>query len=95
MLSVVILSALLGIPTRAPVPAPASPQDPPVRVWLNYNGRYQLGDPVKVQARARNDGYLLVLHVNSDGRLRVLYPAGSGRRQLHPWREDLRDRRPR
>src|SRR5262249_11051401 len=76
MFSPLILSAVLGIPTSALVPAPASRQDPAIRVWLNDDGRYQRSDPVKVQVRARNDGHLLVLHVDPDGRLRVLFPLG-------------------
>jgi hypothetical protein len=78
MFSVLILSAVLGIPTSAPVPAPASRQDPEIRIWLNDDGRYQRGDPVKVQVRARNDGYLLVLNLDPDRRLRVLFPLDPG-----------------
>ena len=78
MFSVLILSAVLGIPTSALVPAPPSQQYPEIRIGLNDDGRYQRGDPVKVQVRARNDGYLLVLNVDPSGRLRVLFPLDPG-----------------
>ena len=78
MFSVLILSAVLGIPTSALVPTPPSHQYPEIRIWLNDDGRYQRGDPVKVQVGARNDGYLLVLNVDPSGRLRVLFPLDPG-----------------
>jgi hypothetical protein len=75
MLSALILSAaILGIPTGGPAPAAAWEDDPAIRIWLNSDGRYQRGDRANVQVKARDDGYLLVLHVDPDGRLRVLFP---------------------
>lgn len=77
MISVLLLSlALAGGPaeSRAAAPVPPGPDDPAVRIWLSDDGRYLRGDQVKVEVRTRNDGYLLVLHVDPDGRLRVLFP---------------------
>ncbi len=51
--------------------------DPPVRVWLNQDD-YQRGDRAKVYARALQDGYLVVLRADADGRVRVLYPLDPG-----------------
>ena len=51
-----------------------SDDDPAVRIWLNRNGRYRAGDRAKVQVQTRNDGYLIVLHVDPYNRLRVLFP---------------------
>jgi hypothetical protein len=51
--------------------------DPPVRVWLNQDD-YQRGDRAKVYVRAQQDGYLVVLRADADGRVRVLYPLDPG-----------------
>jgi uncharacterized protein DUF4384 len=74
MLSAVLLSALiLGTPPAA-MAAPASQDDPAIRIWLSNDGRYGRGDQAKVQVKTRDDGYLLVLNVDPDGRVRVLFP---------------------
>lgn len=52
--------------------------DPAVRIWLNRNGRYRVGDRAKVQVQTRGDGYLIVLHVDPYNRLRVLFPLDPG-----------------
>jgi hypothetical protein len=79
MLSTLLLSALaLG----GPAPAQATQDDPAIRVWLSDDGRYQRGDQAKVQVKTRDDGYLLVLNVDPDGRVRVLFP-------LDPQDDDL------
>jgi hypothetical protein len=75
MLSALALSALvLAHPTGAPAPAVAAQDDPAIRIWLSDDGRYQRGDAAKVQVKSREDGFLLVLHVDPDGHLRVLFP---------------------
>src|SRR3989475_8114225 len=43
--------------------------DPPVQVWLNHND-YARGDRAKVYARTQQDGYLVVLRADADGRVR-------------------------
>ncbi|HXE58431.1 MAG TPA: DUF4384 domain-containing protein, partial [Gemmatimonadales bacterium] len=52
--------------------------DPPIQIWLNNDRRFQRGDRARVEVRARDDGYLLLLHVDPDGRLRVLLPLDPG-----------------
>ena len=52
--------------------------DPPVQVWLNKNGWVQKGDRVKVYVRTDLDGYVVVLHAEPDGRIRVLFPVDPG-----------------
>jgi len=79
MLSALILSALvLGPPAATPAPAVASQDEPAIRIWLSDDGRYQRGDQAGVQVKTRDDGYLLVLNVDPDGRLRVLFPLDPG-----------------
>ncbi len=48
--------------------------DPPVRLWLSSHGDYAYGERAKVHARAAQDGYLVVLHADADGRVHVLFP---------------------
>jgi uncharacterized membrane protein YgcG len=48
--------------------------DPAIQLWINNDRTFLPGDHGKVQVRTRDDGYLLVLHVDPDGILRVLFP---------------------
>jgi hypothetical protein len=71
MFATVLLSLL------APVPAPAfavAPQDPPVRIELNNDRQFVRGEHGKVKIRTDDDGFLVVLHADPDGRVRVLFP---------------------
>ena len=64
--------ALLAL--LAPSPSSAVQNDPAIRITLNEAGRYERGDYAKVKVRVEDDGYLVVLHADPDGRVRVLYP---------------------
>ncbi len=70
MLTALLLTTL----TLAPVEAIPSAQEPPVKVWLSKRGDIKRGDRVKVYTRVDTDGYLLILHAEADGRIRVLFP---------------------
>ena len=48
--------------------------DPPVKVWLNHDNYFQRGDKARVNVRLADDGYVLVLRADADGRVRVLFP---------------------
>jgi uncharacterized membrane protein YgcG len=48
--------------------------DPPIQIWINNDRRFFPGERAKVQVRTEEDGYLLVLHADPDGYLRVLFP---------------------
>lgn len=65
-----LLSSQPVVSTSKPSADPA----PPVHVWLNSDGKYDLGDHAKVYARAAQNGYLLVLRADADGRVRVVFP---------------------
>ena len=66
---------VLGAPAgAAPPSAPRGGDDPAIQIWINNDRRFLPGDHAKVQVRTREDGYLLVLHVDPDGHLRVLFP---------------------
>ena len=74
MISALLLPLLLG---GEPVPASAvvSVQDePPIQLWISHDRRFLPGDHATVQVRTENDGYLIVLHVDPEGYLQVLFP---------------------
>jgi uncharacterized protein DUF4384 len=73
-----LLMLLGSSPARPPDVTPAADPDPPIHVWLNSNGSYELGDHAKVYVRAARPGYLVVLHAAPDGRVRVLFPLNPG-----------------
>jgi hypothetical protein len=77
MITALLLPLLLAAaPAGGGVPAAAraATDDPAVQLWLNSDRTYLPGERAKVEVRARQDGYLLVLHVDPDGILRVLFP---------------------
>ena len=55
-------------------PAAATVDGPPIQIWINNDGRFLRGDRAKVHVRAEDDGYLVVLHADAEGHLRVLFP---------------------
>jgi hypothetical protein len=72
MISALLLPLLFSdVPAKA---AGATQDDPPIRLWISNDRRFLPGDRAKVQVRTEYDGYLIVLHVDPEGRLRVLFP---------------------
>jgi hypothetical protein len=74
-----MLMSLLLLASHAMAAAPAvtaapAGEDPPIRVWFNSDGNYAVGDRAKVYAKAREDGYLIVLRADAAGRVRVVFP---------------------
>ena len=67
-----LLPLLLAAEPAKAVPAAAD--DPPIRIWINEDGRFLRGDRAKVHVRAEEDGYLVVLQSDTEGHLRVLFP---------------------
>jgi hypothetical protein len=67
------LLAALALGVVSPVPRPLPGDDPPIRVKLS-DEHFERGDRARVRVRAAEDGYLLVLRADADGRVRVLYP---------------------
>ena len=47
--------------------------DPPVRIDLNHE-QFNRGDRARVYVQTVQDGHLVVLHADPDGRVRVLFP---------------------
>src|SRR5882724_3652515 len=48
--------------------------DPPVKVWLNHDNYFERGDKARVNVKLADDGYVLVLRADAEGRVRVLFP---------------------
>jgi uncharacterized membrane protein YgcG len=72
MISALLLPLLFsGSPAQ---PAAATRDDPSIRLWISNDRRFLPGDRATVQVQTEYDGYLIVLHVDPEGRLRVLFP---------------------
>ena len=70
LMSILVPAAL----TAAPAFGSAIQGDPPIRISLNQGGHYERGDKARVEVRTDRDGYLVVLHADPEGRVRVLFP---------------------
>ena len=73
-MSLPVLVPLLLAVTGAQPYDTSVPNDPRVEVWLDSNAELDRGDRARVYARSAQDGFLLVLHADAEGRVRVLYP---------------------
>ncbi|HEX4627926.1 MAG TPA: DUF4384 domain-containing protein, partial [Gemmatimonadales bacterium] len=72
-----VLALVLSLVGTTPVNAPAlvaSIDDPPIKVWLNQDSYFQRGDRAQVHVKLAQDGYLIVLRADANGRVRVLFP---------------------
>src|SRR5512132_4090641 len=74
-------SAAPSAPGTNPLAVPS--RTPPVRVTLSEEELVP-GDRVRVLVRPRADSYLLVLHADPAGRVRVLFPLDPGDSQRAP-----------
>ena len=71
-----VLSVVTGV-TPVPASATVSSPEPAIRVTLNH-ATYTRGDRAKVNVRVRDDGYVVVLHTDASGHVRVLFPVDPG-----------------
>jgi len=69
-------TAVLGAPARAVDAAP-----PGIRLWTTHGEVYQRGERVRVFFRTEQDAYVTILRVDTDGRMRVLFPR-------QPWEDN-------
>lgn len=67
-----LLTAAAGTITASPPSTDG--QDQAVQVRLDKDGDYYPGHDAQVEVRPKYDGFLLVLHVDPEGQLRVLFP---------------------
>src|SRR5256712_1874675 len=68
-----MLALAVSLALAAPSAAVAS-EDPPIHVWLNQDNYFVRGDRARVHVKAAQDGYVVVLRADADGRVRVLFP---------------------
>jgi hypothetical protein len=73
MISIVLAAFAV---TASPTVVQGRSGDPPIRVSLN--SYYERGEHAKVRLRVAQDGYVVVLRVDADGRIRVLFPLDPG-----------------
>jgi hypothetical protein len=74
MFTALLLPLLLAGTPPGPAAHAAGGDDPAIQIWISNDRRFLPGERAKVQVRTREDGYLLVLHADPDGHLRVLFP---------------------
>jgi Domain of unknown function (DUF4384) len=74
MISALLLPLLLAGFAAPDRPAAAPHDDPPIQLWISSDRRFLPGERAKVEVRTEEDGYLIVMHVDPDGYLRVLFP---------------------
>ena len=64
---------------RQPARAASRATEPPgVRIWTNHGEVYQHAERAQVFFRTEHDAYVTVLRVDTDGRVRVLFPREPG-----------------
>src|SRR5947207_10324578 len=68
-----MLSLMVSLLASAPPEAIRS-DDPPIKVSLNQDNYFQRGDRARVKVRTAEDGYVVVLRSDAQGRVRVLFP---------------------
>src|SRR5207245_3545786 len=73
-----LLVSLAGLPAPNAAVAAVRSDDPPVKVWLNNDNYFGRGDKARVNVRLGDDGYVVVLRADADGRVRVLFPLDPG-----------------
>src|SRR3972149_5538250 len=70
--------ATLALPAAAPAAGnltiPRLAHRPGIRIWTSHGEVYQRGERVRVYYRTERDAYVTLLRVDTDGRVRVLYP---------------------
>lgn len=68
-----VASTSIGSPTSPPAVARFT-DDPPIHVSLSSNNAFIRGQRARVYIQAAEDGYVVVLRADAQGRVRVLYP---------------------
>ena len=69
---------LLAAPARAGTPGRAEAAPPGIRLWTSHGDTYHRGEPVRIYFRTEHDAYVTIFRVDTDGRLRVLFPRDPG-----------------
>lgn len=79
MLTALALTLLLpGASSPAADTSAATAPAPAIRLWMSGDRRYRQGERARVQVETGVEGHLLVVHFDTDGRLRILFPLEPG-----------------
>ena len=82
-LGLLSLISVTGTPAVVAEPPAADGYRPRVEVWTNRgDDPYHSGDGARVHFRADRDAYITILRVDTDGRVRVLFPR-------EPWEDNF------
>jgi len=78
-----VLSLLVGSAGGAALQPAALPYRPHVEIWTDRgDDPYSSGQSVRVHFRAEQDAYVTILRIDTDGRVRVLFPR-------EPWEDNF------
>src|SRR5437762_10198309 len=74
-----MLTLMVSLLASAPAPPERASDairsdDPPIKLSLNQDNYFQRGDRARVKVRTAEDGYVVVLRSDAQGRVRVLFP---------------------
>jgi hypothetical protein len=72
--SLLLALPLLAAPAEAGIPRRAAPVPPGIRLWTSHSDTYHRGEAVRIYFRTEHDAYVTIFRVDTDGRLRVLFP---------------------
>src|SRR5712692_1041372 len=74
-----VLTLMLSFIAATPSPTAtlSRADDPPVHVWLSSDSYYR-GEKARLNLKTAEDGYVVVLRADADGRVRVLFPLDPG-----------------
>jgi hypothetical protein len=61
-------------PAGAATPSRGAAAPPGIRIWTSHGDTYRRGEMVRVYFRTENDAYVTIFRVDTDGRVRVLFP---------------------
>ncbi|MEO8138144.1 MAG: DUF4384 domain-containing protein [Gemmatimonadota bacterium] len=86
------LTAFSAPPVPASAPTPnvliakwvhaSSTERPRINIWLNKDDVYNRGDRARVYFKSDQDAYVTIVRIDTDGRLRVLFP-------IDPWEDNF------
>jgi len=74
LLAFLALPLLAARPATAGTPRRAAPVPPGIRLWTSHGDTYRRGERVRIYFRTEHDAYVTIFRVDTDGRLRVLFP---------------------
>ena len=78
-----LMTAMLGLMTLAGTTDGRGWDRPKVELWTNRgDATYSRGEAVHINVRSDQDGYVTILRVDTDGRIRVLFPRD-------PWEDNF------